>query len=126
MRTRLISNNPAAYAVVWELQAWHDLGSLDAQDRAIADAAITAVEDLAHRRKIGKALGERHVSGDLTGLYRLKFDVTNQRPERFRLVYRLEPTQNPHTLVVVIIGIRDEHEVYQTAVTRLAQQPPST
>ncbi|MGI8647104.1 MAG: hypothetical protein ACR2JX_02580 [Mycobacteriales bacterium] len=70
-------------------------------------------------RKQGKALGERGISGNLAGLFRLKFDVDGQRPERFRVVYRLEPVVDPDTVVVVVVGIRDDHEVYRLAVARL-------
>ena len=37
---------------------------------------------------IGKELGDRHVSGNLTGFARVKFDVSGQRPQRFPLIYR--------------------------------------
>ena len=52
-------------------------------------AATEAIaDDLAHGRVIGKELGDRHVSGNLTGFARVKFDVPGQRPQRFRLIYR--------------------------------------
>ncbi len=93
--------------------------ALNEQYPVAAQTAIHTVQDLALHRKQGKALGERGISGNLTGLFRLKFDVDGQRPERFRVVYRLEPVADPDTVVVVVVGIRDDHEVYRLAVQRL-------
>jgi hypothetical protein len=59
-----------------------DLKALYALDAAAFDAAQAIVDDLARGRVRGKELGGRHVSGDLTGLARVKFDVTGYRPER--------------------------------------------
>lgn len=66
---------------------------------------------------MGKELGARNVSGDLTGLARVKFDVPGQRPLRFRLVYRqLDDT----TREIIAIGPREEHAIYRLAASRLA------
>jgi hypothetical protein len=43
-----------------------DLAVLAAADPGLVDAALAAVDDLAARRQIGKELGARNVSGDLT------------------------------------------------------------
>ncbi|MGH3793490.1 MAG: hypothetical protein ACRDSP_01230 [Pseudonocardiaceae bacterium] len=66
-----------------------DLLALNAADEKLADAALATLDDIAHHRQCGKLLGQRNVSGDLTGLYRLRFDVPGQHPPRFRIVYRL-------------------------------------
>lgn len=68
-------------------------------------------------RVIGRLLVDRHVSGDLTGLARVKFDVPGQRPQRFRVVYR---QVDERTREVVAIGLRDEHAIYRLAVRRIA------
>ncbi|MHB2023357.1 MAG: hypothetical protein ACYCO3_08515 [Mycobacteriales bacterium] len=65
----------------------------------------------------GKGLGLRHVSGDLTGLARVKFDVPGRRPPRFRLVYR---QIDDSTRAVLAMGPRYEHASCRTAVSRLA------
>ena len=70
----------------------------------------------AHGRVIGKGLGERHVSGNTTGFARVKFDVSGQRPQRFRLIYR---QLDDATLEIVAIGPRDEHAIYRAAAQRL-------
>lgn len=52
--------------------------------RADAVTAVgAALDDLAHGRVTGKTIGERHVSGDLTGLASLKFDVSSSPTRRF-------------------------------------------
>jgi hypothetical protein len=44
------------------------------------------LDDLAHARVTGKEPGDRRISGDLGGFYRVKFDLPIERPRRFRLV----------------------------------------
>ncbi len=65
---------------------------------------------------IGKVLGSRNVSGDLTGLASVKFDVPDNPTRRFRLV---DGGIDPATLGVLAIGVRDEHAIYRLAVDRL-------
>ena len=98
-----------------------DLRSLAQIDEALVDAAFQAISDLATRRRTGKALGARWVSGDLQGCRRLRFDVPGQRPERHRVVYRLRPGEDrPDTVEVISVGPRGGHVVYREAVSRLA------
>lgn len=92
-----------------------DLEVLYAVDPAVFDAAEAIVDDLAYGRVRGKGLGERHVTADLTGLARVKFDVAGHRPERFRLVYR----ETGPTREILAIGLRDEHAIYRAAAARL-------
>lgn len=80
------------------------------------------LDDLAYGRVTGKVLGARHVSGDLTGLARVKFDTPDQRPQRFRLLYR---QVNPTTLDVLAIGARDQHAIYRTAANRIGGSGPA-
>lgn len=44
-----------------------DLTALGETDPGLVDAALAAIEDLAFGRQRGKLLGDRHVTGDLTG-----------------------------------------------------------
>ena len=82
----------------------------------VVAAARAALDDLAHGRVIGKALGARRVSGDLTGLASVKFDVADHPARRFRLIYaQLDAT----TRGVLAIGVRDEHATYRLAVERI-------
>lgn len=105
---------PPRYQLTFHLAIETDLAALDP---AVLDAAQAALADVAHGRITGKTLGVRHVSGDLTGLARVKFDTPGQRPQRFRLLYReIDPT----TLDVLAIGAREEHAIYRTAANRLA------
>ncbi len=64
----------------------------------------------------GKRLGERHVTGDLTGLATVKFDVQDSPTRRFRLVYADIDT---NTRGVLAIGVREEHAIYRLAVERM-------
>ncbi|MGI8761465.1 MAG: hypothetical protein ACR2LF_09295 [Jatrophihabitantaceae bacterium] len=50
-------------------------------DGALVDAALAAVDDLTYGRQRGKLLGVRHVTGDLTGLLRLRFDLPRSAPD---------------------------------------------
>jgi len=58
---------------------------------------------------------DRNVTGNLSGLFRVKFDVAD-RPERFRLVYRHVGAE---LVEIVVVGERDEHAVYRDALARL-------
>ena len=89
---------------------------LEVLDPPVLDVIPSLLDDLAYGRIIGKALGARRVSGDLSGLARVKFDVPGQRPEGFRLVYR---QIGDDLRDVLAIGIRDQHAIYQVAVRRL-------
>lgn len=97
-----------------------DLAVLREIDSRLVDAALTAVEDLAFGRQRGRQLGERHVTGDLTGLARLRFDLPGVRPARFRIVYQLldGDTELP-VIEVLAIGERADHVVYRATLDRL-------
>ena len=73
----------------WTAPARNDVVALAAeQGTDVAGAALAAATDVEFGRRRGKALGERNVTGNLSGLFRVKFDLPDHRPERFRLVYR--------------------------------------
>ena len=93
-----------------------DLAALEATDPALTDAAEGALDDLAHGRVTGKELGQRHITGDLRGLARVKFDLPDRQPQRFRLLYQQLGDGTRH---VFAIGARDEHAIYRTATSRL-------
>jgi hypothetical protein len=79
-------------------------------------AARAALDDLAHGQVIGKALDFRRISGDLTGLASVKFDVAGHPSRRCRLVYA---DLDASTRGVLAIGVRDEHAIYRMAVERI-------
>lgn len=111
---------PARYALTFGLDIATDLAALQAVDPAALDAAQAILDDLAHGRVRGKLLGSRNVSGDLTGLARVKFDLPDKQPLRFRLVYReVEEATARHVLA---IGLRDEHAIYRMAARRVAEE----
>jgi len=77
------------YRLNWTASARNDVVALTAEQGAdVAGAALIAATDVGYGRRRGKALGDRNVTGNLSGLFRVKFDLAGHRPERFRLVYR--------------------------------------
>lgn len=115
------------YIISWLPAALTDLLVLNAADEQLADSALAALDDIAHHRQRGKVLGKRNVSGDLTGMYRLRFDVAGEQPQRYRIVYRLTPAERPIIAEVVALGPRADHAIYrQTAARALpSPSPPS-
>lgn len=65
---------PPRYRLISHPDVPDDLAALIAFGADAVEAARVALDDLAHGRVTGKALGERQVSGDLTGLASVKFD----------------------------------------------------
>lgn len=112
------SQRPPRFEVVPDDEVLADVAALAAYGQEVVTAATSIIDDLAHGRVVGKELGERNISGDLTGLARVKFDTPGSRPERFRLVYR---QVDQRTREIVAIGPRDEHAIYRTAVRRLSE-----
>lgn len=100
-----------------------DLAALAALEPELLAAALAAVDDLTYGRRRGKVLGDRHVTGDLSGLLRLRFDLPGQRPSRFRIVYRL--VEQNTVIEVLAIGERAEHAVYRDVLTRLKDPDPN-
>jgi hypothetical protein len=84
-----------ALAVQWKAGAVQDLLELDEADEQLAGAARAAVDDLANCRQTGKALGARETTGDLSGLYRLRFDLPDHKPRRYRVVFEIPDAEHP-------------------------------
>ena len=110
------SPRPARYRLRSHPAITADLAQLATYGAEAVAAARDTLDDLAHGRVTGKALGDRHVSGDLTGLASVKFDVAKSPTRRFRLVYG---EIDSNTLGVLAIGLRDEHAIYRLAAKRL-------
>lgn len=104
------------YTLVPRREVTADVVALADQGPDVVAAALAIIDDLAHGRVVGKELGTRNVSGDLTGLARVKFDVPGQRPQRFRLIYR---QLDEATREIVAIGPREQHAIYRLAASRL-------
>lgn len=107
-------SRPARYRLRSHPAITGDAASLATYGGLVVAAARKTLDDLAHGRVTGKALGVRHVSGDLTGLASVKFDVPGSPTRRLRLVYGEIDAQ---TLGVLAIGLRDEHAIYRLAAT---------
>lgn len=113
---------PVRYRLAAHPAVPDDLDTLAAYGPEVVAAARAALDDLAHGRMTGKALGDRHVSGDLTGLASVKFDTPDSPTRRFRLVYG---DIDAETRAVLAIGVRDEHAIYRLAVERMRAQEES-
>ena len=105
-----------AYRLEWVDGIEADFARLAAIDSKLVQIARQLALDVANHHAHGKALGERSVSGDLTGFYRLRFDLPKHRPQRFRLVY---DRPDPNTIRIIALGERDQHSVYREATIRL-------
>ncbi len=108
------------YLLTFHPQVADDLTEIARYGAPVLEVVATVFDDLAHGRLTGRQLGARRFSGDLTGYARVKFDLPDQRPPRFRLLYR---TIDSTTRDVLAVGPRDQHAIYQAAVRRLASQP---
>jgi len=73
----------AHYRLIGHPAITDDLAALAAYGPEVVTALRVALDDLAHGRVTGKALGVRHVSGDLTGLASVKFDLPGSPTRRF-------------------------------------------
>jgi len=105
------------YRLSWTASARNDAVALAAAQGAdIAGATLIAATDVEYGPRRGKALGDRNVTGNLSGLFRVKFDLAGHRPERFRLVYRHVGAELGE---IVVVGERDEHAIYRDALARL-------
>lgn len=62
----------------------------------------------------GHPLGNNEKTGNLTGLYKLK-----SRGSGLRIVYEL--IEDAYETKIIIIGMREDHEVYKEAVKRLKE-----
>ncbi len=71
----------ARYRLIFHPAVAEDIEALTEYGPDVAAAARAVLDDLAHGRVTGKQLGERRVSGDLTGLARVKFEyLAVERP----------------------------------------------
>lgn len=101
-------------------QVLDDLRALAEFDDRLVDAALQAIVDSPSIARRASASGARHVSGDLEGCRRVRFDLPGERPERFRIIYKLRPDEaTADTVEVIAVGPRGGHAAYQAAVARL-------
>jgi hypothetical protein len=110
-----VAKNQQSLVEEWRPEALDDLLKLKDMSPQVADVCLAAIDDLTYRRKTGKALGTRDTSGDLTGLYRLKVDIPEVRPERYRILFELIDDSR---LTIWAIGLRETRKVYRSARIR--------
>ena len=104
--------------MTWEIkylpEAEKDFDSLSRNRRIIVDKAIKKVKSnpLPQREGgYGKPLGHKQGT-DLTGYLKVKL-----RKEGIRIVYKLICTESK--MLVVVIGMREDDEVYEIAQSRI-------
>lgn len=102
-----------SWIVTYLDEAVKDLSKLSKERQKLALKAINKVKENPlpnNEGGYGKPLG--NVSGNnLTGLYKIKL-----RGEGLRIVYKLVRVQNH--MIIIIIGFRDDNEVYELASQR--------
>ena len=101
----------------WQVQyhpeALRDLKKLDRSQQILVEKAIRKVSSNplpASEGGYGKPLGNKH-QNNLSGLLKVKLKGAG-----LRIVYQLIRTQ--HSMFVIVIGIRDDDEVYRIAGKR--------
>ena len=104
----------------WELvylpEAEKDYYNLNRRQQIMTDKAIKRVKENPlpyNEGGYGKPLGHK-LGRNLTGYLKIKL-----RDEGIRVVYKLIRTEN--TMLVVVIGIREDEEVYEMAHRRITK-----
>lgn len=86
--------------------------------------ALNLIELLIHGSIRGRRLDDHEDTGDLSGFFKIYFDVDKERPPRFRIVYRYMPnTAAPTQLQILVIASRENLRVYKEAVKRMKDLP---
>ena len=100
--------------VVYLPEAEKDYRSLDRGQRLVVNKAIKKVKENPLPQEeggYGKPLGHKH-GANLTGYLKIKL-----RGEGIRIIYKLVRTKTQ--MLVVIIGMREDEEVYEIAQRRI-------
>ena len=87
-------------------------------------SATRALLRLRERPDYGLPLGNHRDTGDLSSCRKINFDETTDIPARYRIVYRLSPTNDRHATLaeVFAIGPREGMETYIEAARRLSEE----
>jgi hypothetical protein len=95
-----------------------DLISLGSQELQLI--ALDLINKLLTGSIRGQRL-ERHSStGDLSDYFKLYFDLSNDRPPRYRIVYQYIPNlAAPKQLQIIAIASRENMNVYKLAIERI-------
>jgi len=68
----------------------------------------------------GQALTDHPIWGDLSDCRKVFLDESHEANPRWRIIYRLLPDERrPKTADVIIIGPREDDEVYRAIMSRL-------
>lgn len=105
-----------SWSVTFLPEAVKDLKSLDGSQRILVNKAIMKVQQNPLPETeggYGKLLGNKNGT-DLAGFLKIKL-----RGAGIRIVYKLERSE--HGMLIVVIGIREDEEVYHEAQKRIVQ-----
>ena len=103
-----------SWEVVYLLDAEKDLNNLNRRQQLVVVKAINKVKEnplLQNEGGYGKPLGHKH-GLNLTGYLKIKL-----KSDGLRIVYKLIRTESK--MLIVVIGIREDDEVYETAQKRI-------
>lgn len=89
----------------------------------LKDVALALVKNLANGTLRGKLLENHPEIGDLSGCFKLYFDLRKDMSPGFRLVYRELNSGEIEGLSIeaIAVGRRDAFEVYKIAIERLGR-----
>lgn len=91
-------------------------------NEALRVEALRHLAKLKRRPLLGQPLRDHPTMGDLTGCRKLYFDERSDVPPRWRIVYRVLPTESePRSVEVISIGRRAYAEAYDVAAKRLGR-----
>jgi hypothetical protein len=89
---------------------------------ALRRRVLQLLVDLRTKPYLGQKLVDHPTLGDLSDCRKVYFDATKTQSPRFRIVYRLQPTETaPTSIDIVVIGQRGNAAVYHEALRRLGR-----
>ena len=85
--------------------------------------AMRYIVILREKPKLGIPLTDHPIWGDLSDCRKIFLDEAHDADPRWRIIYRLLPDEsNPTTADVIMVGPREDDQVYRTVMQRL-QRP---
>lgn len=88
--------------------------------RELQVIALDLIEQLLSGSIRGQRLEEHPSVGDLSDYFKIYFDLSKDRPPRYRIVYRYIPNMKvPKQLQIIAIASRENLKVYKLAVERI-------
>lgn len=105
-----------------ELSKHQDIATdlINLGSRELQVIALELIEQLLSGSIRGQRLFEHPSVGDLSDYFKIYFDLSKDRPPRYRIVYRYIPNKKvPKQLQIIAIASRENLNVYKLAVERI-------